>query len=306
MARSESYFDARAIGIEMFHKHGNTINRPQGSGDFVFIHFLTPAEVIVGETVHPVKPDACILYAPPAHQYYRNVPNASFGNNWMHFTGPGCLAFLKSLDIPLNRPFRPGETGFIATELRYINDEKIRQEPYWRVGLDLSIRRLFLKLARTLQPITRRRTTMKYMETFEQMQRLRSRIRESCYEAWTVEGMAAAMHLSKSRFSVLYRKMFRASPLADLLKMRMDLAKYYLGMMQMSVEEVAESCGFASVYYFHRQFKKFHGVTPGVFQKTYSGESLHSPFHRSLEQWYGANDRAGGKKRGRERPPAAP
>ena len=282
MAKTAAYLDVKAIGIEMFHKHGNTINRPRGSGDFVFIHFLTPAEVVTGEETVVVRPDTCIIYSPPHRQYYRNVSNSSFGNNWMHFTGPDCLEFLTSLGQPLNTPFRPGETGAIATELRYINDEKIRQEPYWRIGLDLAVRRFFLKLARSMQPVGARRATAKSVDTFEQMQKLRARIRESCYENWTVDGMAKAVHLSKSRFTVIYRKMFRTSPLADLLHMRMELAKYYLGMMQMRVEDVAESCGFSSVYYFHRQFKKMNGITPGVFQKTYSGEDIRSPFHDAL------------------------
>lgn len=284
MAQTKQQLNVHAIGIEMFHKRGNTINRPRGSGDFVFIHFLTPAEIFLAGTAQTAKPDTCIVYAPPYHQYYRNVANSSFGNNWMHFTGDGCLDFLKSLDIPLNTPFSPGETGFIATELRYINDEKIRQEPYWKIGLDLAVRRFFLKLVRSMRPVNKRRSTDKYLETHERMQKLRRRIQESCYEDWTVEGMAAEVHLSKSRFSVLYRKMFRASPLADLLTMRMDLAKYYLGMMHMSVEDVAESCGFSGVYYFIRQFKKKNGITPGAFRKTYAGADIQSHFHKSLRK----------------------
>jgi len=283
MRQAGAGFDAHAIGIEMFHKRGIAINRPQGSGDFVFIHFLTPVELLIGKTAQTARPDTCIVYAPPHPQSYRSVPNSSFGNNWMHFTGKGCLEFLKELDIPLNRPFSPGETGFVATELRYINDEKIRREPYWRVGLDLAIRRFFLKLVRSMRPVNKRRSTDKYLETNESMRKLRQRVVESCYEDWTVERMAAEMHLSKSRFSVLYRKMFRESPLADLLSMRMELAKYYLGMMHMSVEDVAESCGFSGVYYFIRQFKKKTGTTPGAFQKTYAGADIQSPFHKVVD-----------------------
>ena len=284
MAKDRENISVKAVGIEMFHKHGNTINRPHGSGDFVFIHFLTPSEIFLAGRAQTVKPDVCIVYAPPYHQHYRNVPNSSFGNNWMHFSGGGCLDFLRALDIPLNAPFSPGETGFIATELRYINDEKIRQEPYWQTGLDLAVRRFFLKLVRSMRPVNTRRATDKYLETHEHMQKLRRRMQESCYEDWTVEGMAAEVHLSKSRFSVLYRKMFRASPLADLLNMRMELAKYYLGMMHMSVEDVAESCGFSGVYYFIRQFKKKNGITPGAFRTTYAGADIQSHFHKSLRK----------------------
>lgn len=284
MKRDEEYFDVHAVGIEMFHKNGNTIDRPHGSGDFVFIHFLTPVEIFLDGERLVEEPDTCIVYAPPKRQHYRNLPGGSFGNNWMHFSGRTCLRFLQSLDMPLNQPFRPADTGCIVSSLRAINDEKIRREPYWEIGMDMAIRRFFLRLARSVKQTGKKRTTAKYLETYEQMQRLRARINESCYEAWTVDRMAGEVHLSKSRFSVLYRKMFRTSPLADLLGMRMELAKYYLGMMRMPVEDVAESCGFASVYYFHRLFKKLNNITPGMFQRTYSGEDIQSQFHLSLRE----------------------
>ena len=280
MPSVDNHLFARTIGIEMFHKQGLEINRPHGSGDFVFIHFLTPVELVIDKLLIRENTDACIVYAPPKAQYYRNLPNRSFGNNWMHFTGRACMSFLKFLDIPLNEPFHPVATGFIAAELRRINDEKVRKDAYWQVGVDVCIRRFFLELARNIkQGDAKAVAPARQMEIREEMLKLRALMLESCYESWSVDKMAAAIHLSPSRFSVLYKRIFRISPVADLLHMRIDLAKYYLGMMQMSVEDVAESCGFASVYYFHRQFKKIVGKTPRVFQRTYSGGDLHPPHH---------------------------
>lgn len=271
-----SNFSAHSIGIEMFHRQGLTINRPRGSGNFVFIHFLTPGVVYQGKRALKEAADTCIIYAPPMAQHYGNVAGTSFGNNWMHFNGPDCQAFLESLELPLNKPFRPTSTAFIVAGLRNINNEKVRREVFWEVGLDVCIRNFFVELARNY--IQRGRPMPpRMLELREQMKNLRSRMVESCYEVWTVERMATAVHLSKSRFSVLYRRLFRISPLADLLHMRMELAKYYLGMMQMPIDDVAESCGFSSIYYFCRVFKKMNGITPGRFQKTYSGEDILTP-----------------------------
>lgn len=280
MAGRAALLTLHALGIEMYHQHGVEINRPKGSGDFVFIHFLTPAEIVLGNRTVREEAGSCIVYAPPKPQRYRGLPGRPFGNNWFHFGGRTPEAYLKSLALPLNRPFRPASMSFVTPALRRINSEKTRRDPHWPIAIDLHLRQFFLELARNCVAGTAAKTSPRLAETKEQLRRLRSKLLETCSDTWTVEDMAARVHLSRSRFSVVYRRVFGLSPLADLLRMRMELAKYYLGMMHMTLEEVAESCGFASVHYFHRQFKRITGITPGAFQRSHSGDDLLPPAPR--------------------------
>ncbi len=175
----ENYLYPRAIGVDMFHKQGVTINRPSGSGDFVFVHFLTRVEFIVDKELILGEPDCCILYAPPKAQFYRSLPNTALGNNWMHFTGRNCLAQLKSLDLPLNRPFRPVATAFVASDLRAINDEKVRKEPYWEQGVDNCIRRFLIHLARNVRPGIASAGRARSDELREQLLNLRDHLQEA-------------------------------------------------------------------------------------------------------------------------------
>lgn len=285
MASHDSRLFARNIGVEMFHKQGLAINRPRGSGDYVFIHFLTAVEFVIDKKPIREKAGCCILYTPPKPQFYHSPANANFGNDWMHFAGSAAMPLLRTLNIPVNRPFRPVGTAFIAGGLRRINDEKVRRAPHWEVGMDTSIRGFLLELARNIKTSPKSPTSRRTGEMREELLKLRALLQESCYESWSLEKMAEKVHLSCSRFSVLYRQTFRTSPISDLLHMRIELAKYYLGMMQMNVDDVAESCGFASIYYFHRQFKKIVGMTPRTFQRTYRGDDLHPPHHASGGIW---------------------
>ena len=285
MGKRDFWLLAKSIGIEMFHKQGLVINRPRGSGDFVFIHFLTPVELLLGSSVIRQEADSCIVYAPPYPQHYRSAGAAAFGNNWMHFTGTATRPLLKTLGIPLNMPFTPLATAFIPSGLRRINDEKVRRERHWQIGLDNNLRSFFLMLGRNL-PLPEEHEEKEEPKLREEMLKLHAALQENCYEDWPLERMAEEVHLSRSRFSVLYRQLFRISPVADLLHMRIDLAKYYLGMMQMmNVEDIAQSCGFSSVYYFHRQFKKISGMTPREFQRNYKGDDLHPPHHGPENIW---------------------
>ncbi len=263
------------VGIEMFHKHGISINRPRGSGDFVFIHFLTPAYIVLDKVKRRLEPDACIVYAPPKAQRYHSLLDTPFGNNWMHFAGRTCIPFLKSLAIPLNTPFTPHVTSFIAPCLRQMHGEKVRKESYWQMNIDAKLRAFLVELARGNEAKNGDEARTHHIR--EEMLQLRTRLVENCQEPWSVGKMARIVHLSDSRFSVIYRKLFGASPMSDLLRIRMDLAKFYLGMTHMTIEEVAEGSGFASVNYFHRQFKKMNGMPPRQFQRSFTGEDLRPP-----------------------------
>ena len=74
--------------------------------------------------------------------------------------------------------------------------------------------------------------------------------------------MATRCGYSESRFSALYKKTYGISPMADLLKIRLDSAKLLLSYSSRSVSEIAFDVGFSSVFYFSNYFKKYVGVAP--------------------------------------------
>ncbi len=50
-------------------------------------------------------------------------------------------------------------------------------------------------------------------------------------------------------------------------KERMIIAAELLSDPAISVTLVSDRCGYCNYSYFIRQFKKYHGVTPGEYQK---------------------------------------
>lgn len=51
---------------------------------------------------------------------------------------------------------------------------------------------------------------------------------------------------------------------------RISWATRYVGMQEMSIAEIAKTCGFESAEYFSRWFKKYRGVTPTEYRKNVS------------------------------------
>ena len=121
----------------------------------------------------------------------------------------------------------------------------------------------------------------------QKLRDLRSEIHENFAKPWKIDDMAAKMKLSTSRFASLYKSTFKISPTEDLIQTRIDQAKKMLSSSKVSVKKVSEACGFESVHYFHRAFKKRANLTPKHFQNAQFAQegSVYTPQrHFSLDR----------------------
>lgn len=80
--------------------------------------------------------------------------------------------------------------------------------------------------------------------------------------------MAANMGMSRSGFQHLYKKMFGASVMTEVITARVERAKRLLSSTNLTVKEIAERCGYSNEYNFMRQFKSRTGRTPTEYRKS--------------------------------------
>jgi AraC-like DNA-binding protein len=78
------------------------------------------------------------------------------------------------------------------------------------------------------------------------------------------------LNLSVSSLSRLFREYSTQNFNAYLNDLRMKKAELILKNYDLSVEKIADQCGFTSSGYFIKAFKKHFGVTPGIFRDRYS------------------------------------
>ncbi len=81
--------------------------------------------------------------------------------------------------------------------------------------------------------------------------------------------LAKLTNVSEVYFRKLFTKSMGTSPHLYLQKLRIKEAKRLLKQNDLSVEKIAEACGFASRYYFSAAFKKEVGVSPVKFASQY-------------------------------------
>ena len=92
-------------------------------------------------------------------------------------------------------------------------------------------------------------------------------IRDNYDKQICLEDMANAAGMSSKYFCYFFRDMTRKTPIEYLNSYRIEKASRKLINSDMSVTDIAYSCGFNDLSYFIKTFKSTKGVTPAKFRK---------------------------------------
>lgn len=248
-------------GIEVRGSPGMIINRPKGSGDYVLVHFLEPVGLQPGSPLS-VTAGMCMLYSPDCPTFIHAGETGIF-NNYLHVSSDLIKGVLHRYPIPINQVFPLRTAEFVVPLLAKIQREWLQQNQYWEDAVQCYLVELLLHIARHLGAdglgvVSRHDRVLKDV---------RFKVHAAPERPWTVAEMADLAGLRTSRFSALYSQLFGCSPMADLIRERIDLAKFYLSNYPMPVSEVAVRCGFVDLAYFSRCFRKYTGSPPSRFSR---------------------------------------
>ena len=258
------YYQVHRLKCNRREKKGFICNRPNGTDDYLLLHFKTPVRIWQDDEIISAAPDACIVMTPGSRHWFESR-DCDLVHNWVHFMPDDPDTFLR-LGFPVNKLFYPMKTDFITMLMKECQDEFINRKAYWENALSASLSRLFILLAReSLQ--SEKFPQSKYMsEVRDKLGHLRIELYHSPERAFSVAEMAQKLSMSRSRFSVLYRECFGVSPREDAIHARITYAKYLLDAGDLKIEKIAEMTGYKNLYHFIRQFKDLTGVTPGKYR----------------------------------------
>ncbi|MEH6905811.1 AraC family transcriptional regulator [Bacillus sp. AFS006103] len=123
------------------------------------------------------------------------------------------------------------------------------------------LRALCLTLERTVQETV---TTINHPYSVTRMMRY---IEEHATSNFKVEEVALHAGLSVSRSVHLFKNSIGKTMMEYALEIRMSAAIERMKYSSMTLEQIADECGFGAYSYFHRVFKKKYGVAPGEYRR---------------------------------------
>lgn len=91
------------------------------------------------------------------------------------------------------------------------------------------------------------------------------------WRAWTLNELCARSALSKTALAEKFAALIGASPIEYLIDLRMQIAARWLGESGLTIERLAERCGYESAASFGKAFKRVFGVSPARYRRQNSG-----------------------------------
>lgn len=238
---------------------GFKINRdPQGC--YIFLHFINPVEIREKNRMVHTTSNACFIYTPDMRQDYRSK-TVSMLHNYIHFNVSDPEAF-AALNLPFNQVFYTAQQDYITRRVEKIQFYQNSHLGHWESEIEKNIEMLFSALS--AERIKDRSAEIPIGKA--EFDQLRSQIYQNP-GAWSVESMAAYLHLSRAYFSVRYREFYQTTPHRDMTDAAMLLAEKLLSSTKLTVSDIAFECGFGSAEYFIHFFKSRKGVTPGAYRR---------------------------------------
>ncbi|MBE5884730.1 MAG: helix-turn-helix domain-containing protein [Lachnospiraceae bacterium] len=249
-------------GCETKHPRSFVMSRPKGINNYLILIIHTAGVFQIAGQQYNVIPGQALVLAPNTPYSYGN-PCGNYIDDWLHFEimNPEIATTLFPC---LNSPFAIGEIETYTFLIRQILWEASYTKDNFQQE---NINALFTVLINHLQADCRTKETPdKYISYQTQLQMLKLEMSNSLEQQHSIKDYAKEIGISESYFQHLYTAYFGTSFQKDLIKMRIERAKYNLITSDLTIEQIAKLCGYASEVHFYRQFKSITGITPAKYR----------------------------------------
>ncbi len=245
-------YTVERMGCSCRHDSGFLLDQPQGFDGYLMLFVRTRAMFRIGGRTLTAEPDTFIIYSRGTPLYY-GAAGGDYVNDWLLFD---CTEPLEAeLPVRFNELIYIGEQINLAQYFQLIADSFFRGVNTQPIGL--LIRAM---LAEVFSQTAENETAA--LPHYRELLDLRRQIFAAPGKPWSMQEMAQMLRLSVPYLHALYKRAFGTTCMSDVIRSRMEQAQAYLGGTGMSIEEIADACGYSSAVHFSRQFKKETGLSP--------------------------------------------
>ncbi len=249
------------------YRHSSTfeINRPTGSGDYIFLILQSPAYFILNGKRVETKGCSAIFYKKGTPQIYGAL-DGDFVNDWIHFElDEGEFEWMQSRGVVFDEIIDLVSAEPLSLMIRKMCSEMSSKNKYARESSELYLRLIALKLCDCIQ---KEDGVRGHSTFFDKLFSLREEIYLNPQREWKISSIAEELSMSESYLQHLYKSYFHTNIKKDIITSRISYSKHLLFSTDESISAISYACGFENDVHFMRTFKKMVGVTPSEYRKS--------------------------------------
>ena len=237
---------------------------PAARPNYVF-HYIMSGKGIykVGEQTFHLEKGQGFMIEPEMMTFYQADQKEPWTYFWVGFTGKRASEYVGDLGINSEQLIFRSEKGEelkkIVLEMLKHNKMTIRNQ-YFLQSL------LYAYFATLMEDVKVEGSHGENAESIY-IKRAIAFIQNNYHRGIKVTDVVNYVCISRSYLHMLFQKSLDISPQEFLTKFRVSRARELLTVTELSIEEVAKSCGYQDVLVFSKMFKKVMGMPPSVFRK---------------------------------------
>lgn len=257
-----------AGGTDAQHRRNHFLTKEK-MRDWVIIQQLLPFVYDVGNGFSVGKPGQILIIPPDMTLVHGPTSDMKVGtsDDWMFFSSDCIRELVDMLKLPLGEAFEVSDgyeeinKKFLDPYIRRMNNECKRSYNGYEVMISSIITEMLVEMSRQ-----RSKRLMMLNPHKQVIEEVRKNMFSNYSLPYTLSELAKRSGYSEVHFSVLYKRFFGASPIEDLIRYRIMIAKEKIKTSNLTMTEISEECGFSSIHYFSRIFKKHVGVSPSEYR----------------------------------------
>lgn len=254
-------------------KHPRTFMNasPKGQDHYLLLLVRTDSDFSVGAH-HFTAPSGCSILISPNTPYRYQSISGEYMDDWISFLPPAhltpsCQDLLFQVQQVCNQVLFLSNPDLISEYIHHILLEKDAfPQKYKEDNIHML---LTILLHHMIQTGTNPHSPQNYNPYFARLSDLRLSLQAAPYHNVSPESLAASIGISASYFQHLYMDFFHISFRSDIIRMRMEYAKELLHSTNLSIEEIADACGYSSKVHFYRQFRQIVRTTPKAYRNSH-------------------------------------
>lgn len=245
------------VGCDASHANSFVFDIPDGHDCWLLLLTHTPAFFWVNNEIEQYPAYSAVLYRPHQKIYYRAC-GEKYINDWIRFDSNE--SYVIETILPFGVPFSLDDPQYCHMLFQLIATENFFNKNYKESSIDYLLRTMFNKFLESYYHVG---VSTQYYKLLN----LRKEIHNKPGNYWTVPRMADFLHISPGYLQTIYKNTFGICCMADVINIRILLAKEYLVHGTHTIAEVAFLCGYNNVEHFYRQFKQITGYTPHKYRQ---------------------------------------